>query len=917
MTTRTHVARLVALALLALTWATVPAAHAEDQPFGPRDFTVSSSTTQAGGHPDVTTSFGLNTIDADPAVDPMAPDISTDPPVGDPAHVPHYAYPSEGLRDVRLALPAGLVGDPTHIPQCPMSTFGQGAFGPPCPEESQVGVVRLKMDLGFGGAVQDMSFPVYNVAPPADQPAVFGFAVLAPNVPIGFQVRTAGDAGLTAVLSGINQAARIYGQSLTLWGVPADAAHDAQRGTCLTTNTTDDGDPSTPLPDTRCPVTTPRVPLLRNPTSCGDALPMTLDVASWSHPDRDVQATATATAVTGCAAVPFTPSVTAAPDGGSADAPTGLDVSVGIDQNRDPDGLGASDLRRAVVTLPEGYAISPSAADGLQACDAAGVGIGAAGAASCPDASKIGSVSIDTPLLTKPLTGPIYLGPSPSPGRYELFLVAEGSGIRLKLPGVIDADRDSGQITATFDDTPQQPFSRLSLHFDGGPRAVLATPATCGTSTARATLTPWSGTAPVALDVPVGLGGGECPAAAGFAPTLSAGLENPAAGTDSPFTLTVARGDRSQPLGALSSVTLPAGLTAHVGSVPRCGAADAAAGTCPTASRVGRVVVAAGAGPHPFGLSGTAYLTGGYKGAPFGLSLVVPALAGPYNLGTVVIRSAIDVATDARITVRTDPLPQVLAGIPLRLRTVGLVLDRPGFMAAPTSCAPSAVQATVTSAAGTTSALAGRFAMSGCSRLRFAPRMALTAKPSSRTQGAGLHVALTMPAAAGQANLKSVALTLPKEIQIKLKSLGTACTKAQLAALACPAASKIGGASARTPLLGQTLKGAVYLAVGDTTLPKLVAILQGDGVTIPLAGATTFTKGGRLVSTFAAIPDVPITTFDLDLPHTRRSILQTARLPCRGAGASVAFTAQNGAVLRRTVPVGARCAGYRRGHGHS
>ncbi|HET6510297.1 MAG TPA: hypothetical protein VFG42_26120 [Baekduia sp.] len=361
---------------------------------------------------------------------------------------------------------------------------------------------------------------------------------------------------------------------------------------------------------------------------------------------------------------------------------------------------------------------------------------------------------------------------------------------------------------------------------------------------------------------------------------LSAGLATSAAGSDSPFTLTLARDDRTQQLGAISSVTLSPGLTAHVGSVPRCDADRAAAGTCQPESRVGQVVVVAGAGAHPFHLTGTAYLTQGYRGAPFGLSLVVHTLAGPYDLGTVVIRSAIDVGRDARVTVRTDPAPRVLDGIPLRLRTVGLILDRPGFMAPPTSCAPSAVQATVTSVSGATSRVSSRFAMGGCSRLTFAPKIAIKAQVSTKAKGAGLHVALRMPT--GGANLKSVSVKLPYAFLIKLKTLGTRCTPAQAEALTCPAASKVGGARARTPLLDQPLKGPVHLVQAKAKLPKLFVVLQGAGVTIPLMGDTTF---------------------DLDLPHDRRSILETDRPTCRGESATVTFVAQNGAKLKRTVPV--------------
>jgi hypothetical protein len=887
-TTRRALRLVLAPALAVLALAVPTAAQAA---FGTHDLKLELSTTQAGGHPDVTTSFAFNTH-----VDPYGGPFNGPTPTPGP-------IPDDSVRNVRLSMPAGIVGDPLGVPQCTAATFGgmDNFMNTPCSDATQVGVAWLDLGLAANQPVATMPFPVYNVGPGADQAARFGFTILLLNTELAIGVRP-GDGGLDTAISNINQAGRLYGQRLTLWGVPADPSHDEQRGSCLSTNSVD------PSQHAKCPVNTPRAPFMRNATSCPAAAPeVSVAVESWQTPGRWVTEREPTQPVTGCGSVPFSPSLSIAPEATSADAPTGLDVEVRVAQNRDPDGLAAADVRHTVVTLPEGYAISPAAADGLQACDDDRVGLGSGAAPRCPDASRIGSATITSPILAKPLSGPIYLGPSSAPGRYRVYVVLEGSGIRLKLPGDIAADAQTGRLTTTFADTPQQPFSSFKLHFDGGPRAVLAAPASCGTGQATAAIEPWSGSPAVQLQAPVTLGGGDCPDTSRFAPSLSAGVADATAGADTSFALTVARDDRTQGLGAISSVTLPPGLTARVGTTPRCDAGRAAAGTCPAETRVGRVTVAAGAGPHPFTLTGTAYLTAGYRGAPFGLSLVVPALAGPYDLGTVVLRSAIRVAPDARVTVETDPLPQVLAGIPLRLRSVGLVLDRPGFMVTPTSCAPSAVEATVTGTAGATARLSSRFGMRGCAKLPFAPRMTATAVPSTRTAGAGLHVAIAMPA--GQANMKSVAVSLPAQLAVKLKALGTVCTPQQLAALACPAAAKIGGASARTPLLDAPLAGAVYLVQSaGAALPKLVAVLQGGGLTIPLEGATSLAKG-RVTTTFAAIPDVPITTFDLDLPRGRRAILQTKAWPCGGAAARVTFTAQNGAVRRRTVPVKSRCAG--------
>lgn len=871
MTMKTILRRAAVLAAAALTTLGGPAAATSlaADAFGPASLTVTSTDDRAGAHPDVTTSFSFTTTN-----DPVYGEIPVAP-----------------MKTVRLSLPAGLVGDAAGTPQCPAAQFAAGPLGGgSCPDATQVGVAKLDADLF--GLRQDLVFPVYNVAPADDEPAVFGFSVLAPNVKIGFGVRPS-DGGLDTLIDGVNQGARIYGQTLTLWGVPQDPSHNGLRGSCM------DVAGGGPGSCTAAPAG-PAVALLRNPTSCTPQT-TTLSVASWVEPQRFVTRSVTTPAPTGCADVPFAPKVAVTPEATSADAPTGLDVAVTVPQSSDPATLGSADVRKTVVTLPEGYAISPSAADGLALCDAAAVGVGDASAPRCPDASKVGSAEIVSPILGKPLTGPIFLGPSPAPGRYKVYVSVAGSGVRLKLAGDIAADPVTGQLTTTFADTPQQPFASLKLHFDGGPRAVLASPATCGTATATAAITPWSSDAATTTTAPVTLGGGEC-ASGAFAPAASAGVANAKAGAATAFTLQVARGDRMAPLGAISSVTLPAGLTAKVGSVPLCPAGAAAAGTCGPESRVGAIDVAAGAGSHPLRLRGTAYLTEGYKGAPFGLSLVVPAIAGPFDLGTVVVRSAVRVArSDARITVETDPLPQVLGGIPLRLRSIGLTLDRDGFMVNPTSCGDAAVGIVVASTTGATSAAASRFGLTGCKALRFAPAIKATAKPSTRRAGAGLHVALTQ--AAGQANLKSVAFGLPRQMGIKTKALGTACRRAQLASDACPAASQVGGASARTPILGGALKGPVYLVQNASGLPSLVAVLRGGGLTIALEGATSAAKSGRLTTTFASIPDVPISAFDLDLPYGRRSILETTKLPCSGASASVTLAGQNGARRANTIPV--------------
>jgi hypothetical protein len=620
----------------------------------------------------------------------------------------------------------------------------------------------------------------------------------------------------------------------------------------------------------------------------------------------------------------FDPAIEVLPDTSQADEPSGLTVHLRIPQaaQRAPL-LVTPELKNATVTLPAGLSISPSAAEGLQGCSDAQIDFASPVAGSCPAASEIGTVQATTPLLSEPLVGHLYLG---SPGcdpcssadaadgnMLRFFLEVAGSGTVVKKQGTIYANPSTGQLTTTFVDNPQVPLSELELHFKSGLRAPLATPQACGTFTTTSDLTPWS--APVTPDVdavsPFGIDwdghGGVCPAVLPFGPSFSAGTSNPDAGQFSPLTLTFGREDREQDLAAIQ-VKMPPGLLGTLSGIPLCGEPQADLGTCPEASRIGSMTVAAGAGGHPFYTKGSIYLTGPYKGAPFGLSIVVPTVAGPFNLGNVVVRAriSIDVNTTA-LTVTSDPLPQIIDGIPLRLRTANVTVDRPGFIFNPTSCAQQRIQATITGAQGAVSQVSAPFAVSGCKGLRFAPKFSVyTQGHTSRVDGASLDVKLAYPAGP-QSNIAHVRVELPKQLPARLTTLQKACPGAVFEAnpAGCPAASLVGVAKASTPILPVPLTGPVYfVSHGGEGFPNVIAVLQGYGVRFDLVGDTFISKAAITSATFANVPDVQVNAFELYLPEGPDSALAANGALCKQKMVLPAtFTAQDGAQLKEDAPV--------------
>jgi hypothetical protein len=793
--------------------------------------------------------------------------------------------PDGQARDIKIELPAGFAGNPTAAPTCTTAQLVGGFNGktPVCPMGSQVGHALVFND-GSDDIANGIPVSVYNMVAPPDLPGLFAFNTDGAIVYIRPTVRST-DYGIDATVPAVSQAIKFYGARVDLWGVPGDPVHDAER-VDNATGATNNPSPVSP------------VPFLTNPTSCIPT-PLTFEASadSWLAPadvktastDRDLDGTPFV--FDGCDRLPFAPSVTVQPGSHLADAPTGLDVDLTVPQSDDPDGLATAHVRRVAVTLPEGMSVSPSSAAGLGACAPEEIRLGSDVAPTCPESSRLGTVSIDTPLLKAPLEGDVLLAKqddNPFHSLLALYLVARGPGVLVKLAGRVDPDPVTGRLTATFDNTPQLPFSELHVAFRGGPKAPLATPTACGRYTTHAEITSWASDVPVGLDTPMVIDQG-CDARA-FAVSFSAGSTTPGAGADSAFRLSLTRADRTQYLSRIDA-QLPPGLLARIASVARCPEEQAAAGSCGAVSQIGGTSVLSGPGETPLGLTGRVYLTGPYRDAPFGLSIVVPTAgqAGPFDLGDVVVRAGIYVdRADAHVTVKSDPLPTIIRGFPLRLRQVVVDIDRAGFMFNPTNCAPAAITGSFGSVEGDSSVLLAAFRSIGCGELPVAPKLGLRfTGRTATTDGKHPGVSATLTTQPGSANLRTATVKLPLSVALDPDNAQALCKPQQRAALACPAASIVGRASARS-ILPDPLTGPVYFVQGTrvsktgrviSTLPKLWIPLSGDGVTIDVNADSDVDSTERLVTTFHDVPDAPISSFRLDLTGGRHGILVVSGKP--------------------------------------
>jgi hypothetical protein len=879
-------AALVSTALLGLVFA--GSASAADEI---TSYEMGPSTTQAGGHPNIEfeihftgrTEFGFEEATHD-------------------------------IRRLLTHLPTGVIGNPHAIPTCTLLDFSLNS----CPPASQIGVA------GANPLTVRLSAPLYNMETKPGEAGVLAFKLQLGGTQqfIEIRGRTDSDYGLDSVSTPIfhpilGAISEIY---VELWGVPASPENDWRR---FTIPVSQDCQREGGCAGANAPAGIAPEPFLSNPTACGVPLTASMDAEFYNR--NTVTAEAPYPPTTGCDQLAFNPSLTVKPTTDEADSASGLDATLKVPQIANPFTPSPSQIKGVRVALPDGFSINPNAADGKTACLDSQTGIGTLGPATCPEFSKVGTLVIDSSALPGPVPGAIYLG-EPEPGDpYRLILAASGFGTNIKLAGSAKADPDTGGIVVAFENLPQSPLTEFDMHFFGSERGLMATPVKCGTYPVHAEFEPWNNVLPDQestsfFTVGSGPGKSACSGATrSFGPSLVAGTANPTAGRHTPFRLELVRKDGDQNLTGLTVAT-PEGFSGTLKGIPYCpeaalaklssgegsGVVELAEPTCPAESLVGKAIAGTGAGNHPLYSPGKVYLGGPYKGAPLSLMIVIPAVSGPYDLGNVAVRAAVFVdPVTARVTTVSDPLPQILEGIPLRTRSIRVELDRPNFALNPTNCDPLSTDAIVTGSEGATATPSSHFQVGNCAILPFQPRLSLTLSGGLGRLG---HPAIkaVLQAQEGEANLGATSVALPKGELLDNSRFETICTRVQFAADACPEGSKLGVAEAFSPLLDEPLRGGVYLRPGEQ-LPDLVADLEGQ-IDIELAGKIDTVHGGSLRTRFLAIPDAPVTKFVLNLAGGAKGLLQNSKSLCgKPKRAQVKMTGQNGAVLKSKPKLKVKC----------
>jgi hypothetical protein len=872
---------------------------------------------------------------------------------------PGVPFPAADLRDLRFEMPQGLIGNPSAIGKCTLAQFNTPRSSPfeepsrsgeSCPDKSQVGTVTMRTSL-LGGSAR--TFGLFNLTPPPGVAAMLGTAPFGQPIAFSGQVRnTGGEYGLNLEARNFPQGLAIDGVTVRVWGTPWAVSHNGERGNCL-----NEAEPG--FPWAKCSVGQPKTnrpqAFLTLPTSC--ASPLVFDAAadSWQAPGAFISDSSQSPALTRCDRVNFATTSFSGPTSDRASSATGFDFNLSQHQEglTEPEGIAGSQVQKAVVALPQGFTINPSVGAGLGVCTpaqfAAETPTSAPGA-GCPNQSKIGTLTVQSPLVIEETTsfeqlidGSMYLAQpddNPFDTLIAIYLVARApNGIFVKVAGRLVPDQSTGQLVAIFEDMPQLPYTNLKIHFREGQRAPLATAAACGTYTTAVELTPWQTTAAVQpavehqnfqFQVSAGVGGGPCPAAtAPFQPGTESGSVNSAAGSYSPFYLHLTRADNEAEITSYSAL-LPPGLLGKIAGVPYCPEADLEAAkretgigeqehpSCPAASEIGHTVTGYGLGGVLTYAPGKLYLAGPYHGAPLSIVAVDPALVGPFDLGVIIVRSAIEVnpvTTQVSIDSRaSDPIPHIIGGIPLHLRDIRVYISRPQFTINPTSCQPLTVSSTLTGSSPpftdpreSSATVASPFHVSNCSSLGFAPKLALKLLgPTKRNSFPALQATLTERP--GDANIASAAVALPHAEFLAQEHIDTVCTGKQFAAHDCPKGSIYGNARAFSPLLAAPLEGPVYLRSGTHLLPDLVVSLGGDGgIEVNLEARVDSVRGG-MRATFEGLPDAPASKFVLKLFGGKRGLLVNSANVCKApAAVSARFVGQNNAGYAPQVALQNQC----------
>ncbi|HTR75567.1 MAG TPA: hypothetical protein VMH33_09990 [Solirubrobacterales bacterium] len=916
----------IALALVGACLLVPVAQGAEFEKYALESVGAELSTTQAGAHPDFTTSFVLSKKENAP-----------------------YAR----TREIDVKLPSGLFGNPQPFPICTSLQLGNAPEESECPQDAQVGFTQIVLGGVSGGSFGE---PVYRMPTPPGAVARFGFFAVA--YPTTIVVRLdPDDHTLIASVEGAPAAAELIAASTTFWGVPAAPVHNPQRITPLEAaeKKSPEGGRESTLPET---------PFMSNPTNCTEERQIKVTAISYPLPESPSTMTAPFPKTTGCGLVGFNPTVAAKPTTEQATTGSGLDYGLQIPTKglEFPNLLYESEAKRAEVVLPEGMTINPSEAEGLGACSEEDLGREAYDSApneGCPETSKVGTVTAISPALSEAAEGSLYVAKpyeNPFGSLIALYMVLKipARGVLVKLAGEVRPNPLTGQLTTIFDDIPQLPVSSFRLHFREGARAPLVTPAACGTYTFLSHFAPWA--APFSdvlressFQITSGVEHGPCPSGGTppFHPGLLAGTQNNAAGTYSPFDIDISRKDSEQEITHFS-IKLPPGVTGKLAGIPFCSDQQIAAAkarerqphggqeeiehpSCPQASEVGHTLAGAGVGQVLTYVPGKVYLAGPYQGSNLSIVAITAAKAGPFDLGTVVIREGLKVNPEtAEVSVDaagSDPIPHIVDGIPVRLRDIRVYVDRPEFVKNPTSCEPTSTASTVLGS-GTNFAseaddrpvtVTSRFQAADCASLGFKPKLKISLKGSTRRAGLPALTAVVTPRT-GDANIGKAVVTLPPSEFLEQAHIGNSCTRVQFNAGGgngeqCPANSVLGHAVAVTPLLSEPLEGAVFLRSngGERKLPDLVAALHSTDINIDLVGfiSSLHKKGSdvsQIRSTFASVPDQPVTRFTLQMFGGKKGLLVNSTDLCKGTHKAISeFTGQNGKSYDTEPAVKVKC----------
>ncbi len=816
------------------------------------------------------------------------------------------------VKKIRVDSPPGLIFDPHAIPTCELAKLAKLE----CSNSSVIGKATGTEETSKGTETP-FEYPIYNVVPPAGAPSDFAYPTPTGIVQMiggvswhnealkGEGVKTpTGDAHQFFTIDGLPQNPPLMSLTIAFFGAPEELNGGG-------------------APDNA---------FIRIPTSCTGPAANYLEIESYTGEAKGYSFTPVPPftpiplETMNCQAVPFPSSFEVKPETTKLDEPDGAEVAINTPQNQNPHELASGHVRTVEVTLPEGMTLNPSAANGLEACTAEQVEITPAKPTNtCPTASKIGTATLETPAVLAPsgepaehegvLTGGIYLG-KPASGPitgppYTIYVTAESAeyDVGIVQKGTVVPNELTGQLKATFVDTPQSPFSHFNMRFTQGSLAPLANPLACGTAKTEASLAPWSGnpaaTFTPAFTVDSDNKGGACASPLPFSLSQSTASAPTTGGAATNFTLNVSRADGQQYLAKISAA-LPIGLVGKIPAVPLCPEPQASAGTCSAESQIGAVSTTVGSGPTPYRFNGQVYLTGPTNGAPYGMTFEINAIAGPFSLGTVVARTGISVDPHtARVTVAGD-IPTIHAGIPLRLKTLSVAITRQGFLVNPTNCGALATNTTLTSTLGATQAVASGFQASNCTALAFGPKFGATSNAkTSRANGAALVTHINYPSGA-QSNIKSVVVRLPKQLPSRLSTLKNACLAAVFATnpSSCPKNSVVGTARVKTPVLpGQLMGPAYFVSHGGAAFPDLDLVLSGDGVTVIMEGNTNISKG-ITTTTFPATPDVPFTGFELNLPTGPNSAVAAVGNLCKQSLVMpTTITAQNGKVIKQNTSI--------------